>query len=90
MLRRRAWPRDLRADRGDLQWFGQPRQRVTPVEKGPETNSLDNLSRLCPIYLGLQYFGKFGKDFGETGVALHPRLQDRASFGDYCRGATPR
>ena len=29
------------------------------------------------------------KEICETGVALHPRLQDRASFGDYCRGATP-
>ena len=62
---------------------------MTPVDKGSETDSSDNLSRLCPIYLGLQYFGKFGKNFGETGVALHPRLQDHASFGDYCRGATP-
>ena len=34
-------------------------------------------------------FGKLGKEICETGVALHPRLQDRASFGDYCRGATP-
>ena len=41
----------------------------------------------CPVYLGLRWFGK--GFMIESGVALHPRLQDRASFGDYCRGATP-
>ena len=77
----------------------------TPAKKGPETDSLEadvpktdssgSLSRRLPRDGTAQYTsdydvsGKFGKEFCETGVALHPRLQDHASFGDYCRGATP-
>ena len=78
---------------------------VTPVKKGPEidspeadtpkTDGSDSLFRCLPGCWTTQYTsdyavsGKLGKKFCETGVALHPRLQDRASFGDYCRGATP-
>ena len=78
---------------------------VTPVKKSPEIDSpeadtpkidrSDSLFRRLPGCRTAQYtsdydvFGKFGKEFCETGVALHPRLQDRANFGDYCRGATP-
>ena len=78
---------------------------VTPVKKGPEidspeadvpkTDSSDSLSRRLPGWWATQYTSdyavsdKLGKEFCETGVVLHPRLQDRASFGDYCRGATP-
>ena len=61
----------------------------------PETDSPDGLSRLLPKDCMARYtsvygiFGKVGKEFCETGVALHPRLQDHASFGDYCRGLPP-
>ena len=67
----------------------------TLAKKGPENDSSDSLSRRLPRGWTAQYtsdydvFGKFGKEFCKTGVALHPRLQDRGSFGDYCRGATP-
>ena len=72
---------------------------VTPVKKGleadvPKTDSSASWSGSLPRGWTDQYtsdfdvFGKFGKGICETGVALHPRLQDRASFGDYCRGAT--
>ena len=105
MLRRHVRLRDLRVVQVDLLRSGGPRQWITPVKKGPETDSpeadasetdsSDSLSRRLPRGWTAQYTpdyevsGKIGKEFCETGVALHLRLQDRASFGDYCRGATP-
>ena len=78
---------------------------MAPANRGPETDSSETEVRerdspdiqpiVRPRGWTAQYtsdydiFGKFGKEICETGVALHPRLQDRASFGDYCRGATP-
>ena len=76
-------------------YLGKPREGVIPGQDDLESNSSDRLvgisrrvwlaqyTSVCAIAVGLE------RIFGETVVALHPRLQDRASFGDYCRGATP-
>ena len=67
----------------------------SPETEVTERDSSDSLPIDWPRGWTAQYtsdydvFGKFGKESCETGVALHPRLQDRASFGDYCQGATP-
>ena len=68
---------------------------MTSAEKDPKSDSSVRLSGQSQKSWFAQYTSVYAitvsleRIFDETGVALHLRLQDRASFGDYCRGATP-